>query len=229
VTRDQALLQVVGRVAVVLVGAAVAWSVRAELRTSLAGYRAFLLAPWKVVTFLLALAVFVFAAPYTGDPTWDWADGATMSTLTFLSAPWALGTLVRLVPKEGRPRTSARLACVAVVVWLTSASFSYDLYLWLRDGAYPPSWASNVLASSVLYAAAGGLWSLGWRAGRGVHFAFQESTWDAVAARSWRVLAWALVPIGLVLLLLAPFVLDAAPVVSEQRGRNPFTGSPRPK
>ena len=59
---------------------------------------------------------------------------------------------------------------VSVCVWMFSASWSYDGYLVLRDGAYPFTWLPNIFASSVLYLSAGLFWNLQWREGRGVHF-----------------------------------------------------------
>src|SRR5262245_21180901 len=61
-------------------------------------YWRWLLRPWRVATFLPALAVIVLIAPYTGDPYWDYVDGAVMATTTFITAPWALGSFYRALP-----------------------------------------------------------------------------------------------------------------------------------
>jgi len=37
----------------------------------------------------------VALAPYSGDPTWDYADAAFMCILTYITAPWAVGVLYR--------------------------------------------------------------------------------------------------------------------------------------
>ncbi len=143
-----------------------------------------LLVPWKLISFALAAGFFVFAAPYTGDPTWDRTDGAMMSVLTYLTAPWSLGTLVRAV----RRRVPRRRIYVAVVAWLFSASWSYDGYLFLRDGLYPATWWSNLLASSTLYLSAGMMWSLTHVPGRGMVFDFMTDEWlGAPRARFGRV------------------------------------------
>jgi hypothetical protein len=65
-----------------------------------------------------------------------------------------------------------------------SASWSYDLYLILRDGDYPITWFSNIFASSVLYISAGLFWSLDWIQGRGVTFAFLEDGWPSSTSES---------------------------------------------
>ena len=153
-------------------------------------YWKFLLIKWKLATFIIALAAFVFLAPYTGDPTWDFYDAAFMSVLTFMSAPWAIGILFRYI--NGREKTT--IAYIAVCAWMFSASWSYDIYLVLRDGYYPVTWWTNILASSVLYFSAGLFWNLEYRKGRGVIFGFMAEDWPAGDADSSfnRVLLYAL-------------------------------------
>jgi len=134
--------------------------------------------PWRVVTFIVATLGITLIAPYTGDPTWDRFDAALMSILTFATAPWSVGTLYLAT----RQRAGPAQVYVAACAWLLSASWCYDLYLVLRDGVYPLTWWSNLAASSILYACAGMFWSLEWRAGRGVTFAFMEPDWPAPPA-----------------------------------------------
>jgi len=69
-------------------------------------------------------------SPFTGDWSWDWFDALFMSVLTFLSAPWALGVLVRGV----QAKSTSRQIYVALCLWLFSASWSYDGYILIRDG-----------------------------------------------------------------------------------------------
>jgi hypothetical protein len=140
------------------------------------GYWSFLLVPWKVVTFGIATIAMTVVAPYTGDPTWDYVDALFMSVLCFLGAPWVVGTLYLAV----RGRARATSVYVAICLWMFSASWSYDLYILLRDGVYPNTWLPNIFASSVLYISAGLLWSLDWRAGRGATFSFLEPDWPNV-------------------------------------------------
>lgn len=75
------------------------------------------------------------------------------------------------------------------------ASWSYDLYLPLRDGEYPGTWAANLLASSVLYWAAALMWNLEWRPERGVSFAFMHDGWPAPPeGLQFRRIVWAALP-----------------------------------
>jgi len=155
-----------------------------------AGYRAYLLQAWKVVTFAIAATGMVVIAPWTGDPTWDYIDAGFMALLTFLTAPWSVGTLYL-----GLRRQSGLVALyVATCLWLFSASWSYDGYILLRDGYYPPTWLPNLFASSVLYCAAGLLWNLEWHPERGVVFGFMRPGWPVPAGAGGflRVMLYAL-------------------------------------
>lgn len=162
-------------------------------------YRNFLTIKWKLVTFIIAVSAFVILAPYTGDPTWDYYDAAFMSILTFITAPWSIGTLFRFIKKQEK----LRIAYIAVCAWMFSASWSYDIYLVFRDGFYPITWFPNIFASSVLYVSAGLFWNLEYKEGRGVIFGFMESDWPAAdrGASFNKVLLYAL-----------PFMILAAAV-----------------
>lgn len=152
-----------------------AWLMLRERRTIelfSPGYRRFLLQRWKVLTFAAATLVLTLAGPYSNDETWDHVDAAVMCTLTFATAPWAVGTLYRALV-----RRAWRQGYVAACVWLFSASWFYDLYIVLRDGAYSPYWLSNLVLSSLLYLAAGLAWSLEWTRERGVVFQFVQPYW----------------------------------------------------
>ncbi|HEY1955320.1 MAG TPA: hypothetical protein VGH28_06900 [Polyangiaceae bacterium] len=128
--------------------------------------------PWKLATFAVAFAGIVLVAPRSGDPTWDHVDAAFMALLSFTTAPWSLGVLVR----AARRASKASEIYVAACTWLFSASFSYDLYLFLRDGVYPATWWANLFASTGLYFCAGAMWSL--RSGDPM-FAFLRADWPA--------------------------------------------------
>ena len=136
-------------------------------------YWHFLFKPWKIITFLIAASGMTVIAPYTGDPTWDYFDALFMSLLTFLTAPWAIGAIFKVIKKE----LPIKQAFVAFCIWMFSASWSYDLYLLIRDGSYPITWSSNIFASSVLYISAGLLWNLDWVKGKGIIFSFMSRDW----------------------------------------------------
>jgi hypothetical protein len=139
-------------------------------------YWRYLGAPWKLATFAVASLGITLIAPYTGDPTWDYVDAPLMSVLTFVTAPWVVGILYLAV----RRRAPLKQAYVAACAWMFSASWCYDIYLVWRDGVYPITWLPNIGASSTLYVAAGLLWNLEWRSGRGVVFGFMLDGWPAL-------------------------------------------------
>lgn len=167
-------------------------------------YWRYLFQGWKVVTFLIAAVGLITIAPYTGDPTWDYFDAAFMSLLTFATAPWTVGILYRAIYMQA----GISQIYVAVILWLFSASWSYDIYLVIRDGQYPVTWLSNMFASTVLYVSAGLLWNLTWRKGQGVIFGFMASDWleagDGVgfAKIFWFALPFMILVVGMIL----PFV-----------------------
>jgi hypothetical protein len=99
---------------------------------------------------------------------------------------------------------------VASCLWMFSASWSYDLYIVVRDGDYPITWGANIAASSVLYMSAGLLWSLEWRPERGVTFGFLEKDWPAIHGRQHtrRVLWYALPFMLLATAMIVPCLLD---------------------
>ena len=144
------------------------------------GYFRFLFKSWKIITFMISATGLALIAPYTGDPTWDYIDAMFMSLLTYCTAPWAIGVLFKTLKRE----LSFKHAYVAFCVWLFSASWSYDLYILIRDGSYPITWLSNIFASSVLYILAGLLWNLDWRKDRGMIFSFMENDWPAASTHS---------------------------------------------
>ncbi len=170
-----------------------------------ADYRRYLSSPWKLVTFAVAATAMTIMAPYTGDPTWDYVDAAFMSILTFLTAPWAIATL--FLALKGQARMSH--VYIAICVWMFSVSWAYDVYILLKHGYYPPTWLPNIILSSILYFAAGLMWNLQRKEGRGVVFGFMESGWpDPARELGFRQIVWFALPIMiLVTFMIAPFLL----------------------
>jgi len=156
-----------------LVGAVVFVLKRNSILPTCPGYFKFLAMPWKVITFVIAASGLTIIGGLTWDTTWDAVDSIFMSVLTFLTAPWAVGILYRAL----RKRAGWREAYIAICLWLFSASWSYDLYIVLRDGIYPLTWQANLYLSSILYLMAGMLWNLDWTTERGLHFAFMKDDW----------------------------------------------------
>jgi hypothetical protein len=204
--QETARLYTIGWLTFVAFNGALALMRRRELALFQGSYLRFLCRPWKLVIFGVAAIGFMLIAPYTGDPTWDWVDAGFMSALTFLTAPWVVGVLVRIT----RRQLSAWQASPAVALWLLSASWLYDVYVWNRDDLYPPTWASNLVASSVLYACAGLLWSLDLNPSGKVTFAFLQAAWlNGPSVRTSRVLwLWAAGFVVFVVAMMSPFLIE---------------------
>jgi hypothetical protein len=141
---------------------------------------------WKLITFLIATAGLTLIAPYSGDWSWDSVDAIFMSVFTYTSAPWVLGTLFLAIKRKRNFAT----AYIAICLWMFSASWSYDLYILIRDGSYPMTWFANIFASSSLYLAAGFFWNLEYIKNRGVVFGFMEPNWPRISSeRSFKKVA----------------------------------------
>jgi len=171
-----------------------------------ARYRQYLFTRWKLITFAIAAISMTIMAPYTGDPTWDYVDASFMSILTYLTAPWSVGTLFL----AARGQAKLTHAYVAICAWMLSASWSYDVYILLRDGYYPATWAPNIVLSSILYLAAGLMWNLQRKEGRGVIFGFMTPGWpDNSFELGFRQVMWFALPIMiLVTAMIAPFLVS---------------------
>jgi hypothetical protein len=154
-------------------------------------YWRYLAEPWKLLTFAVAATGMVLIAPYTGDHTWDYFDATFMSVMTFATAPWSVGVLYLLI----RRRVPADHAFIAFALWMFSASWAYDAYILAKSGAYPATWWSNIVLSSVMYLSAGLMWNLQWQRGVGVTFGFLQPGWPRPSEdASFRKLAWFAVP-----------------------------------
>lgn len=168
-------------------------------------YWAFLLQPWKLFTFSTALALITFVAPYSGDPTWDYFDSIIISCLTFVVAPWTVGVFFL----SFRNRQFDKRLLIAACLFLTPCWF-YDLYILLKDHAYPPTWVSNLFLSGPIVALAGLFWNLSWHPEVGTHFSFSQSPWISDEVTPFgKVLLPALVIAIPVVAMVMWFVIDA--------------------
>ncbi|MFT5446098.1 MAG: hypothetical protein ACI9DC_001260 [Gammaproteobacteria bacterium] len=177
-----------------------------RLEITRAVYWRALLVPWKRVTFLIAASGMMIIAPWTGDPTWDWFDAGFMAVFAYAGAPWVVGVLYQGL-RGWQPLAKI---FVALCLWMFSTSWSYDLYILLRDGEYPITWNANIAASSILYACAGMMWSLEWREGRGVIFSFMQRDWPLPSdPRSLRRIIWFALPFMLLVgVMILAFLVD---------------------
>ena len=178
-------------IAAFVVAAILAFRRRHSITLFSGAYGHFLLTRWRLVTAAIGIAAMVVAGPFSNDPFWDPWNGLFMSVLTYLTAPWAIGTLYRALRRQASIVEAFVAACLA----LFSASWSFDLYWWVRSGEYPVVWDFNLLASGALYVAAGLFWNLEHDRHRGVVFAFMLSDWPrASTGASFRNIGWMALP-----------------------------------
>lgn len=162
-----------------------------HFKDKLTSYRQFLFEPWKIGTFLIAAAGITLAAPYSGDPTWDYFDGAAISILTFVTAPWAVGAFFR----SFKAKTNWIDCYIALCLMLFSSSWFYDAYIYWRDGTYPATWISNLIIAPNFYVAAGLFWNLEHHKDSGINFSFRRDTWyrEVITTSFWRFF-WIAIP-----------------------------------
>lgn len=119
-------------------------------------YLRLLLRPWKVVTFLLGLAFFVWGAYYFDAPTWDVWNSVSMSALCYALAPWAVDLIVDSYRNQWR-QIRLRLPLAAAIVYFV-ASGSYELYHLAVNGQHPITYWENLTFSVPVTIVAGLVW-----------------------------------------------------------------------
>jgi len=182
-----------------------AYSYRDKMVLFTVDYYYYITVPWKFVTFIIAITGMIIIAPYTGDPTWDYFDAFFMSVLAWYTAPWVIGVIFKNLTQKTNPVQ----LYVAICCWLFSVSWSYDLYILLRDGFYPITWWSNLVLSSILYLCAGLMWNLEYWPKVGMKFGFMRNDWpDKIEQKQLIRIFWFALPfIILVSALIISFVV----------------------
>lgn len=166
------------------------------------GYLRFLLEPWKLATLAIATTLIAGAAPYSNDPTWDLPDSLLVSLAVFLTAPWAMATLIR---SWRRPGEGARL--FSALVLLLVPCWTYEIYILFRDGVYPPTWQSNLIISGMICVFAGLFWNLGFRPDESSRFTFRWEAWPPSTRSPFlKLLPMATLLASPVVLMVAAFV-----------------------
>lgn len=148
-------------------------------------YWKFLFEPWKLFTFAVATLCVTLAAPYSGDPTWDFTDSIVISILTYFFAPWSVAVLYRnLKSRKFTAELWIALCLFFIPCW------TYDLYILLRDNIYPPTWYNNLYISGGMILIAGLFWNLCYCDSHGLTFAFKLKAWPSVGQTPFRKVLW---------------------------------------
>lgn len=135
-------------------------------------YWQFLFEPWKLIIFFIAVFFISLAAPFSGDLTWDLCDSILTSVVTYAVAPWSVGVLYECFKKK---YFSSKLFVALTTLLLPC--WTYDAYIYFRDGVYPITWATNVIISTGIVITAGLFWNLSWTKESGTEFAFRLENW----------------------------------------------------
>ena len=113
-----------------------------------------LLRPWKLASFAVGMAWLIYGSLNYGIGDWNLGDSLIMGGLTYLTAPWCVGTLWLCVDR--RPRRWPVWMAAALLVGWAVVDGSYTLYNLLAH--YSLYRAANFPASSALYLLAGCIW-----------------------------------------------------------------------
>jgi len=117
-------------------------------------YMAELVRPWKLISFAIGSGWLLFGALNYGISDWDVGISLIMGGLTYLSAPWSVGTLLTAV--RYRPRNwILRIALALVAAWIVVDGV---YYLYHRTMGNQMLRRENFYASSALYFLAGSIW-----------------------------------------------------------------------
>jgi len=123
-----------------------------------------LLRPWKLVTFVIAMALLLYGAVNFHIADWDVGVTLIMGSLTYGLAPWSTALLITAVRR--RPRRWMFYILVAAVVTL-----------FVVDGSY---WIYHTLAGNTMYRRENFILSLATYLAAGILWAYRGSFWALV-------------------------------------------------
>lgn len=168
-------------------------------------YWDYLFERWKLVTFLISGGFITLAGPYTSDPTWDMTNGGLMSLFTYLTAPWSVGILFLIL----KGQRSKWLLLPVFCFWFLAVVWSYDFYLYFRDGFFPEASLENFFLSGLLYLSAGLFWNLEETKEGKVLLSFMSDDWLRKRASRFRRIFWIALPLMLFAVFLTlPLLLE---------------------
>lgn len=152
------------------------WRRRETLLLLKREYWIFLLKPWKLITFLIAVISLCFISTLGYDPTWDIPETILMSLLTYCTAPYSVGIMYRFYRAMW---SSLQELFIAIILLFFSACWLYDAYvmLFLMRWDYPLSALWNIGISPFFYIFAGMLWSMDYRKWPGVVLIYTQKEW----------------------------------------------------
>ena len=117
-------------------------------------YLAELARPWKLLSFAVGMGWLLFGALNYGISDWDVGVSLLMGGMTYLSAPWSVGTILAAVRYRSRGWL-LRIAMAFFVAWMV-VDGAYVLYHTIMGNEMFR--IENFYASSALYFLAGSIW-----------------------------------------------------------------------
>lgn len=117
-------------------------------------YLAELARPWKLLSFAIGMGWLLFGALNYGISDWDIGISLLMGGLTYLSAPWSVGTILAAVRYRSRGWLLG-IAMALFVAWVVVDGV-YVLYHTIMGNLMFR--IENFFASSALYFLAGAIW-----------------------------------------------------------------------
>ena len=110
--------------------------------------------PWKLLSFAIGMGWLLFGALNYGISDWDIGISLLMGGLTYLSAPWSVGTILAAVRYRSRGWFLG-IAMALFVAWVVVDGV-YVLYHTIMGNQMFR--IENFFASSALYFLAGSIW-----------------------------------------------------------------------
>lgn len=110
--------------------------------------------PWKLVTFVIAMALLVYGALHLRNPDWDVGVTIVMGGLTYLTAPWSVQTISDSIRYKQRYWIYQIIAALFVAFFVIH--WSYIIYHALVGNQTMP--LLNFIASTPVYFLAGIVW-----------------------------------------------------------------------
>ena len=117
-------------------------------------YLAELARPWKLLSFAIGMGWLLFGALNYGISDWDIGISLLMGGLTYLSAPWSVGTILSAVRYRSRGWLLG-IAMALFVAWVVVDGV-YVLYHTIMENQMFR--IESFFASSALYFLAGSIW-----------------------------------------------------------------------
>ena len=139
---------------------------RRQLKFLTRDYFIFLCTPAKFAIYVFGTLALVLPVEPLGLSSWDYPVAFVQPAIAYLLAPWAVAAFC----KASKGQASALEMYVAGCCMLFTGSWSVELYILVRDGAYMHDWLENLPIGIVCFLGVGLLWNVDWENRRNGRF-----------------------------------------------------------